>query len=55
MQANAWHHKLLHFYLSGKYGKKGKKVQKFEYYENEKSFLDGLKIIFHSFHEGLWY
>ena len=30
--------------------KKGKtKVQKFEYFDNEKSFLDEIKNIFHSF------
>ena len=34
---------------SGKCGKKGKKLQKFEYLENEKSFLDEIKNIFHSF------
>ena len=28
---------------------KGKKLQKFEYIENEKSFLDEIKNIFHSF------
>ena len=34
---------------SGKYAKEGKKLQKFEYLENEKSFLDEIKNIFHSF------
>ena len=34
---------------SGKCGKKGKKLQKFEYLENEKSFLDEIKNIFHNF------
>ena len=34
---------------SGKYEKEGKKVQKFEYLENEMSFLEEIKIIFHSF------
>ena len=34
---------------SGKCGKEGKKIQKFEYLENEKSFLDEIKNIFHSF------
>ena len=34
---------------SGKCGKEGKKLQKFEYLENEKSFLDEMKNIFHSF------
>ena len=32
---------------SGKCGKEGKKVQKFEYLENEKSFLDEIKIYIH--------
>ena len=34
---------------SGKCGKKGKKLEKIEYIENEKSFLDEIKNIFHSF------
>ena len=34
---------------SGKCEKEGKKSQKFEYLENEKSFLDEIKNIFHSF------
>ena len=34
---------------TGKCGKEGKKLQKFEYLENEKSFLDEIKNIFHSF------
>ena len=34
---------------SGKCGKEGKKLQKFEYLENEKSFFDEIKNIFHSF------
>ena len=34
---------------SGKCGKEGKKLQKFEYLENGKSFLDEIKDIFHSF------
>ena len=33
----------------GKYGKEEKKLQKFEYVENEKSFLDKIKNIFRSF------
>ena len=32
-----------------KFGKEEKKLQKFEYLENEKSFLDEIKNIFHSF------
>ena len=34
---------------SGKCGKEGEKLQKFEYLRNEKSFLDEIKNIFHSF------
>ena len=34
---------------SEKCGKEGKKSQKSEYVENEKSFLDEIKNIFHSF------
>ena len=34
---------------SGKSGKEGEKLQKFEYLEREKSFLDEIKNIFHSF------
>ena len=33
----------------GKCGKEEQKLQKFEYLENEKSFLDEIKNIFHSF------
>ena len=36
-------------FKSGKCGNEGKKLQKFEYLENEKSFLDEMKNIFHSF------
>ena len=52
MQTSSRHHKLFHFHLffeSGKCGKEGKKLQKFEYLEKEKSFLDVIKNIFHSF------
>ena len=34
---------------SWKCGKEGEKLQKLEYLENEKSFLDEIKNIFHSF------
>ena len=34
---------------SGKCGEEGKEIQKFEYLENEKSFLNEIKNIFHSF------
>ena len=33
----------------GKCGEEGKKSQKIEYLENEKSFSDEMKNIFHSF------
>ena len=52
MEVNWWHHKLLHFHLSFESGnceKEGKKWQKIEYLENEKSFFDEIKNIFHSF------
>ena len=34
---------------SGKSGMEEEKIQKFEYLEKEKSFLDEIKNIFHSF------
>ena len=47
MQANLWHHKLSHFHLPfWKCIKEGKKLQKFEYLEDEKSFLGEIKNIF---------
>ena len=52
MQANAWH---LNYptsicpFESRNSGKKEEKIQKLEYLENEKSFLDEIKNIFHSF------
>ena len=52
MQVILWHHKLFHFHLSfwiWKVGKGREKLQKFEYLENEKSFLDEIKNIFYSF------
>ena len=52
MQVNARHHKLFHFicpFEFGKCGKEVKKIQKFKYLENEKSFLDETENIFHSF------
>ena len=52
MQANSRHHKLFNSicpFESGKCGKEGKKIQKFEYLDNEKSFIDKIKSIFHSF------
>ena len=33
----------------GKCGKEGEKIQKSEYLENEKSFLNEIKNVFHSF------
>ena len=38
---------------SGKCGKKGKRLQKFECLENKKSFLDEIKSIFHSFRRAI--
>ena len=38
---------------SGKSGKKEEKIQIFEYLENEKSFLDEIKILFFIVFEGL--
>ena len=61
MQANLWHHKIYDIinystsicrFESEKCGKKGKKLQKFEYLKNEKTFLDEIKNIFIVF-EGL--
>ena len=55
MQDNLWH---LNYSTSifpfefGKCGKDGKKIQKFEYLENEKSFFDEIKTFFIVF-EGL--
>ena len=43
MQANSWRHKLFHFHLPFWV------IQKFEYLENEKKFLDEIKNIFHKF------
>ena len=37
------------FFESGKSGNEEEKIQKFEYFANEKSFLDEIKNIFHSF------
>ena len=48
-------HDIINYYTficpfeSGKFGKEGKKIQKIEYLENEKSFLDKIENIFHSF------
>ena len=56
MQANLWHHKLFHFYFpfwTGKCGKEGKKLEKFEYLENKKSFLDEIKKKLFIVFEGL--
>ena len=49
MQTKSRHHKLFHSicpFESGKCGKEGKKLQKIDYLENEKSFLDEMKNIF---------
>ena len=49
MHANSWHHKLFDFpsLRPSESGKYGKEEQKIEYLENEKSFLDEIKSIFH--------
>ena len=36
-------------FVSGECGKEGKKLQKFEDLDNEKSFFDEIKDSFHSF------
>ena len=51
MQDKSWH-KLFQFHLSfwvWKVWKEREKIQKFEHLENEKSFFDEIKYIFHSF------
>ena len=51
MEANSWHHKLIHLHLAfwiWKVWKGMEKVQKFEYLENEKSFFDEIKHIFYN-------
>ena len=55
MQANSRHHNYspsICPFECGKCGKEGKKLQKFEYLENERSFLDEKKTFFIVF-EGL--
>ena len=48
-------HDIIHYstsicpFESEKIGKEGRKTQKFEYLENENSFLDDIKNIFYSF------
>ena len=57
MQANSWH-KLFHFILSlksRKCGKEGNKLQKIEYLENEKSFLDEIKNIHSYWKAVIWW
>ena len=51
MEVSSWHHKLFRFHLPFWIWKvwKDKKSQKSEYLENEKSFLDEVKNIFHGF------
>ena len=59
MQANLWHRKLFHFHLPfriWKVWKAREKITKFQYLENEKSFLDEIRNIFHSFWRSiLWW
>ena len=40
---------------SGKYGKEGKQLQKFEYLDNEKSFLDKIKNFHRSWRAIIWW
>ena len=58
MQANSWHINystcICHF-VSGKCGKERKKLQKFEYLENEKNFLDEIKNTFHGFWRAMFW
>ena len=52
MQANSWHQKSATSvcpFESGMCGKEEEKLQQFEYLENEKSFIDEIKNIFHNF------
>ena len=52
MQANSKRHSYSSFtwpFESEKNEAEGNKIQNFEYLENEKSFLDKIKTIFHSF------
>ena len=51
MQANSWHHKFFHVHSSfwiWKVRKRRGKLQKFEYFENKRSFLYEMKNIFNS-------
>ena len=51
MQANSWQIIPLSFFplnLESACGKEEKKLQKYEYLENEERFLGEIKIIFHS-------
>ena len=56
MQANSWHHKNYSTstcpFEVGKCGKEGKKLQKIEYFQNEKSFSDETKKHFSWFLKG---
>ena len=49
MQVNSWHKLSTSTgpFQPGKCGEEGEKTQKFKYLENEKSFFDEIKIIFH--------
>ena len=52
MQANSWYYNLFLFpfvLLNLESGKEEKKLQKYEYLQNKKSFLDEIKNIVHSF------
>ena len=49
MQVNSLHHNYSTSTCLFESGKCGKKWQKFEYLESEKSFLDEIKSIFYTF------
>ena len=51
MQVSSWFYNYSDFirpFKSENFGKEGEKLQKTEYLENEKSFLDEIKSIFHN-------
>ena len=55
-QVNLLHHELFHFHLpfeSGQCRKEWKKLQKLEYFDNENSFSDETKNIFHIFQRAI--
>ena len=51
MEANSWYYNLFLFVCPFEFGKQKRrgKLEKYEYLENKKSFLDEIKNIVHSF------